>query len=185
MPTLDARAGSQHETEPPRPPVPQPDCISWDPAVGTIMEVKNISSMVTYADHLLHRKAAVSFLQELSCSSKKFETHKAKFCRAGYSFAGTLTDPYLNQLTGGVGALAGPAVGLHLILPLTNAFADQVQRGRAQHYLVCPGQGTRGIHVYNLYGYTGGSKNSANAGKTNQLLQAILLEIEALPKGPT
>ena len=81
--------------------------------------------------------------------------------------------------------MAGPAVGLHLILPLTSSFADQVHRGRARHYFVCPGQGTRGIHVYNLYDYTGGSKNPANAGKTNQLLRAILLEIEAPPKGPT
>ena len=146
------------------------------------MEVKNISSLVTYADHSLHRRAAVSFLQELSCSSKKFDMHKAKFCRAGFSCEGTLTDPYLNQLTGGVGALAGPAVGLHLILPLTNAFADQVQRGRDQHYLVCPGQGTRGIHVYNLYDYTGGSKNPANAGKTNQLFGPFCSKLRPNPK---
>ncbi len=105
------------------PPLPQPDCIQWDPCLGTIFEVRNISSLVTFADHLLHRKAAVSFLQETSCSAKQLDFHGAKFCQAGFAFEGTLTDPFLNQLTGGVGTLASAAVGLHLILPLTTLFA--------------------------------------------------------------
>ena len=62
------------------PSLPQPDCIQWDPCLVTIFEVTNISSLVTFADHLLHRKAAVSFLQETSCSPKQRDFHRAKFC---------------------------------------------------------------------------------------------------------
>ena len=133
---------------------------------------------------MARRRAHITLAQEISCSPSQLNHLKIFFADAGRELVASQVDPNFTHLTGGVGAIGRKDVQVFEIPPITPAFADFCKRGRVMHLGLGCSKTSKVFSAYCIYGFTSGHTVKAQAALTDKILQAIIGEMSAQPKGP-
>jgi hypothetical protein len=148
-----------------------------------IFEVINCTSLEQNFDSLVQSKAHYTSIQEHSANPTKLGQLQQKARDLKQTLLAGPLDPNCSHNVGGVGLLAKRSGSAYIILPRTSAFKEAFDRGRAIH-IACDIGHHRYISHYIVYGWSGGASNKKMAARTNQLLDAISVEILAQPPSP-
>jgi hypothetical protein len=126
------------------------DC--WPQQHGLVhVEVKNVTSLVTFQQGLARRAADLSIIQEHSCiPSKMVQLKRAyKESHGKILLAGPL-DPNCTTPTGGMGAIACVEDTLMEVEPIAPTLASALSTGRVQLVAFGKGKGSDLVYFYNL-----------------------------------
>ena len=148
------------------------------------VEIKNVTSLVTFGDGMARRAAHLSLVQEHSCIPSKLAIAKATF-REHFGkllLAGPL-DPNCSTPTGGMAAISDETNTLFDVPPEAPSFAKAIGTGRAQLIAFGKGKSSDLVHFYNFYGHSGGHENKWKAKGTSAIVQACIDDFMLRPPG--
>ena len=91
-------------------------------------------------------------------------------------------DPEHGKASAGVGLICSDELKLYPIPKPTDAYLDVVETGQCMSLNFDLEKDTLPIAI--LYGWTGGTKGTIAADRTNDLLDTVLKQMSLLPEGP-
>ena len=126
----------------------------WPDAKGLAhVEIKNVTSLVTYWEGMARRAADLSIVQEHSCIPSKLACVKRAFKNDhGKTLLAGPLDPNCPTPTGGMAAIAAEVDTLIEVEPEAATFARATAAGRVQLLAFGKGKGSDLLHFYNGYG---------------------------------
>ena len=147
-----------------------------------VAETVNVTSANTNRKTILDRKVHMQFIQEMCLAKAQREAMKKEAKAAGKNFIGGPTDPEQAKAAAGVGALSVEGLGIYSVPKPISDYADAEATGRCK--IVCCDVGGCTLAIAIVYGWTGGTKGSSEAARTDDILTIIQMQFDSMPPGP-
>jgi hypothetical protein len=159
------------------------------PPEGSLVTLEsiNVTALGNEFEHCMERcraRGSCLFLQEPTISGRRAGGIIGMAKKAGLSLDLGPAEEIMDRPVGGLGCLHPPGWAVQACRPLTDAFAQAHELGRARRYLVDLPSG-RVCTVFNVYLHTGAVHNEEAARVNRSILDAVQGEYEACQPGPT